>query len=111
MVWRVREAASESHVACRHWRFLSLGVSVAEKAHTFKSTFISCLGNIYELFMSICNVHGKLGGGVCYLPACTSLYWQTIYIQMDIGHLPAVATALPWLFKQYCIKQRKGIEL
>lgn len=32
------------------------------------------------------------------------LYWQTIYIQMDIGHLSAVATALPWLFKHYCWK-------
>lgn len=41
---------------------------------------------------------------MCYLPVCTSLYWQTIYIQMDIGYLSAVATALLWLFKQYCWK-------
>lgn len=45
--------------------------------------------------MSISNVHGK-SGGVCFLPACTSLYWQTIYMQMDIRHLSAVAAALPW---------------
>lgn len=67
-----------------------------------KSTQISWLGNICELFMS--NVHAKLGGAMCYLPVCTSVYWQSIYIKMDIGLLSAVATALPWLFKQYCSK-------
>lgn len=41
---------------------------------------------------------------MCYLPVSTSLYWHTIYIQMDIGHLSVVATALPWLFKRVLLE-------
>lgn len=52
--------------------------------------------------MNISNVYGKSEGG--YLPLCASLYWQPIYIPLNIGHLSAVTTAIPWLLKQDCKK-------
>lgn len=103
MVEGVREAASESHVTCKYLRFVLLGISVAENNILFrKSIFITCLGHIWELFMNISNVYGKSEGG--YLPLCASLYWQPIYIPLNIGHLSAVTTAIPWLLKQDCKK-------
>lgn len=53
-------------------------------------------------FMNVKSVHERKG--VLYTWMYRSVLADHIYLQMDIWHLSAVATALPWIFKQYCWK-------